>query len=232
VAVGSYGNNRISGSTVTGNRRYGIEVIGGTTLDVSGNAVSGGDMGIVVRDGARDVAVVGNEVRDSARQAIAVREGAVAGISENDVSGGEASVYVRDSRVRVEGNLLAGASVHALSLVGEVTAVSVRDNTFRGRGPSAVDVQRAVDVDVEEFDNDATGWDDTTPWLVTLKRFFQPLTLMWLLLGALVVVTAIRGARQPRRFAHPYADKVALQDITSGTQADPAQADGPRAVAR
>lgn len=217
VAVGSYGNNRISGSTVSGNRRYGIEVVGGTTVDVRGNAVTGGDMGIVVRGGARDVAVVGNEVRDSARQAIAVREGASAGVSENVVEGAETSVYVRDARVRVERNQLSGASVHAVTLVGDVTAVAMRDNTLTGRGPSAVDVQRAVDVDPDEFDNDTSGWDDTTPWLVTLQRFLQPLTLMWLLLGALVLGTAVRGAGQPRRFEHPYADKMALQDIAAGT---------------
>ena len=42
---------------------------------------------------------------------------------------------------------------------------------------------------------------------MTLKRFLQPLTLLWLALGALVVITALLGLRRRAGIQHPYADK-------------------------
>jgi len=49
---------------------------------------------------------------------------------------------------------------------------------------------------------------DTAPWLVTVKRFSQSLTLMWLTLGSLVAVTAVSGLRSHGELGHhPYAHK-------------------------
>jgi hypothetical protein len=157
--------------------------------------------------------VVGNRVVDSARQGIAVRDGVgETTVSGNQVIGGETSVYVRDSAVRVKGNTLDAASSHAASFVGAVDGTSLEQNTLSGRGPSAVDFKRAVDLDRSSWDNDDSGWEDTTPFLVTLKRFLQPLTLMWVILGAMLLFTALRGARSRRVKTHPYADKGRVTD--------------------
>jgi hypothetical protein len=213
ISVGSYGNNSVANSRLTDNGRYGVEVVGGINIGVLANELRGNDMGVVVREGAEDVSVVGNRVVDSARQGIAVRDGvAETTVSGNVVSGGETSVYVRDSAVRVKGNTLDGASSHAASFVGAVAGTELQQNTLSGRGPSAIDFKRAMDLDRDSWDNDASGWDDTTPFLVTLKRFLQPLTLMWILLAALLVFTALRGARSRRVKAHPYADKERVTD--------------------
>lgn len=211
ISVGSYGNNSVSNSRLLDNGRYGVEVIGGSNIGVQANDLRGNDMGIVVREGAQDVSVVGNQVVDAERQGIALRDGVEdATVSGNIVSGGEVSIYLRDTTAEVVRNTLTDASMHAVSLVGEVGGSTLRENTIGGRGPSAIDSKRAVDLELGKYDNDVSGWNDTTPFLVTLKRFLQPLTLMWILLGLLVVFTAVRGARRHRRFTHPYADKAPL----------------------
>ncbi|MEJ1105703.1 MULTISPECIES: right-handed parallel beta-helix repeat-containing protein [unclassified Kribbella] len=212
-SVGSYGNNTVSNSKLSDNGRYGVEVVGGTNIGVNANDLHGNDMGIVVRGGAREVSVVGNRVAEPARQGIAVRDGVTASVvSGNIVSGGGTSVYIRDSAASVQRNTLSDADSHAVSLVGVVSATKVTENTISGRGPSAIDTKRAADVNMRRWKNDDDHWHDTTPFLVTLKRFLQPLTAMWLALAALLIFTAARGTRRIRRIVHPYADKASVSD--------------------
>ncbi|WP_185995785.1 right-handed parallel beta-helix repeat-containing protein [Nocardioides campestrisoli] len=213
TSVGSYGNNTITNSVSDDNGRYGVEVIGGTRVRVLANQVRANSVGIVVRDLAQEVSVIGNTVNASGTQGIAVRDGVTDGVvSGNLVDGGETSLYIRDSEADVEHNTLTGASNHAVSIVGRAGDTVVDANTLTGRGPSAIETNRAEDVDRTGWDNDTRGWHDTTPFLVTLKRFLQPLTLMWLLLGALLLFTAVRGARARPEKLHPYADKRPLHD--------------------
>jgi hypothetical protein len=212
ISVGSYGNNSVANSSIADNGRYGVEVIGGINIGVLSNQVSGNDMGIVVREGAKDVSVVGNRVNRPERQGIAVRDGVTQGVvSGNIVDGGDTSVYVRDSETKIQANTLTGADMHAVSLVGSLGSTVVTDNTIGGRGASAIDTQRATDLDRDGWENELSGWQDTTPFLVTLKRFLQPLTLMWLILGTLLVVTAIRGVRKRHIKQHPYGDKAPVR---------------------
>ncbi len=209
-SLGSYGNNNVSNSTFEDNARYGVEVIGGQNVGVSANDLNGGDMGVVVRGGAKDVSVVGNRVSLPARQGIALRDG-VSGavVSGNIIDGGNTSVYLRDAAATVKRNTLTDATMHAVTLVGNVGSTEVTGNTISGRGPSAIDAKRAEDLNMRRWDNE-NSWNDTTPFFVTLKRFLQPLTAMWIILAALLLFTAARGARRVRRFVHPYADKAAV----------------------
>ncbi|TDO34387.1 parallel beta helix pectate lyase-like protein [Kribbella sp. VKM Ac-2527] len=212
-SLGSYGNNTVSNSKLSDNARYGVEVIGGANIGVNANDLHGNDMGVVVRGGAKDVSVVGNRVTDPGRQGIAVRDGVVSSVvSGNIISGGSTSVYVRDSAAAVQRNTMSDATSHAVSLVGTVNATKVTENTISGRGPSAIDTKRAADVNMRSWRNDDGNWHDTTPFLVTLKRFLQPLTAMWLALAALLIFTAARGTRKIRRIVHPYADKGPVSD--------------------
>jgi len=212
-SLGSYGNNTVSNSKLSDNARYGVEVIGGANIGVNANDLHGNDMGVVVRGGAKDVSVVGNRVTNPGRQGIAVRDGVASSVvSGNIISGGSTSVYVRDSAAAVQRNTLSDASSHAVSLVGTVNATKVTENTISGRGPSAIDTKRAADVNMRNWRNDDGNWHDTTPFLVTLKRFLQPLTAMWLGLAALLIFTAARGTRKIRRIVHPYADKAPVSN--------------------
>lgn len=211
TAIGSYGNNAIQNSRVEDNGRYGIEVIGGQNMSVSANRVLGNDMGIVVREGSAEATVVGNTVERAARQGIAIRDGVTQSlISGNVVRGGQSSVYVRDSGARVEHNTLTGATRHALTVVGEASSTVIDANVISGRGPSALDGSRASGLDLRGVDNNTAGWDDTTPWPVTLKRLAQPLTLLWIVLGLTVLLTAVRGLRSPNRVRNPYLDSEPL----------------------
>lgn len=211
MGVESYGNNSLADSEASRNGRYGVEVLGGRNVTLRGNDVDANPMGIVVREGADSVDVLDNRVDGSLSQGIAVRDGVVgATVSGNAVTGGETSLYIRDSVATVDANTLTGAANHAISIVGAVGATSVTGNKITGRGPSAIDAERAPDADRSTWFNDTSRWHDTTPLLVTLKRFLQPLTLMWLLLGALLLFTAVRGSRARQHKAHPYADKASV----------------------
>lgn len=213
MGVESYGNNSLANSEASHNGRYGVEVLGGRNVALLANDVDANRMGIVVREAAESVDVVGNQVDQSVSQGIAVRDGVTgATVSGNIVTGGATSLYVRDSVANVDSNTFTDAANHAVSLVGVVGETVLEDNKITGRGPSAIDSKRADDLDRSGWVNDTSGWHDTTPFLVTLKRFLQPLTLMWLLLGALLIFTALRGARARRHKQHPYADKVPVSD--------------------
>jgi hypothetical protein len=213
TSVGSYGNNSVANSQMDDNGRYGVEVIGGVNLGVLSNNLARNDTGVVVREAADKVSVVGNRVSGSGTQGIAVRDGVKdATVTGNIVTGGRTALYVRDSVAKVRRNTVTDASLHAASLVGTLGSSVLTENSLSGRGPSAIDVKRAVDVDLRHWSNDTSGWDDTTPFLVTLKRFLQPLTALWLLLGLMLVLTAVSGTRRRRDKRHPYADKAAVTD--------------------
>ncbi|WP_328333659.1 right-handed parallel beta-helix repeat-containing protein [Kribbella sp. NBC_00382] len=212
-SLGSYGNNTVSNSKLIDNARYGVEVIGGTNIGVNANDLQGNDMGVVVRGGAEDVSVVGNRVTEPIRQGIAIRDGVTKSVvTGNIISGGNTSVYLRDSAATVQRNTMSDADSHAISLVGSVSETKVTENTISGRGPSAIDTKRAADVNMHRWKNDEDNWHDTTPFVVTLKRFLQPLTAMWICLAALLIFTAARGSRRIRKVVHPYADKRPVTD--------------------
>ncbi|MCU1634494.1 MAG: right-handed parallel beta-helix repeat-containing protein, partial [Micrococcaceae bacterium] len=169
-----------------------------------------------VRDGARNVSVVGNQLRDQVSQGIAVRDTVLdATVSGNIVDGGEIGIYVRDSVADVGRNTLTGLKNHGITIVGATEGTSIAQNTIAGKGPSAVDSRRSEDITVTG--NTTSAWNDTTPWLIALKNFFQPLTVLWLLLAMIVVFTAVKGAGRSRDKKHPYEDKVPLTVITGST---------------
>jgi Right handed beta helix region len=208
TSLASYGNNAISNSQVSFNGRYGVEVIGGSNISVLANDLESNDVGVVVRDVADGVEVVGNDVQNSVTQGIALRDGVRSAlVSGNIVAGGATNVYVRDAVAQVENNTLKDAAMHAVSFVGAVGASSLDENTITGQGPSAIETERAPDFEVDGWRNDTAGWHDTTPFLTTLKRFAQPLTVLWTLLAALLLFSAVRGTRSRGLKEHPYADK-------------------------
>ena len=169
-------------------------------------------MGIVVRGDAADVSVVGNRVTEPQRQGIAVRDGVRDSVvSGNIVTGGRTSIYLRGA-VSVKRNTLTDANMHAVTLVGNLGSTQVTENTISGRGPSAIDAKRADGVTMDRWQNDDDHWHDTTPFFVTLKKFLQPLTALWMALGALLLFTAARGTRRTRRIRHPYVDKARVSD--------------------
>jgi hypothetical protein len=213
LSVRQYGDNVVASSRIRDNGRYGVEVTGGVRVMVSSNEIHGGDMGVVVRESARLVSVVDNEVVDPSRQGIAVRDGArKVQVSNNVVDGGDTSVYIRDAAARVARNTLRGATTHAVSLVGGVEGSLVKRNSASGKGTSAIDLLRATGVDGANWRNDVTGWQETTHLRTLVKRLLSPLSLLWIAVALLVALSAVRGARRGRPGPHPYANHALFTD--------------------
>jgi len=212
MPVGTYGNNSVANSSVTDNGRYGIEVVGGRNVTINANDVARNDMGIVVRDVASDISLVGNRVSESTRHGIAVRDGVRdVTVTGNVVSDGPTGIYLRDSTATVDRNTVTGMTNHAVSLVGDAEGTVVAENTFAGRGPSAVDAKRAQGEEVR--DNDTSEWTSTKPFWTVVRNALQPLTIMWLLLALIVIVTALRGGRRGSAQRHPYSEQKRLAEL-------------------
>ncbi|PZE86383.1 right-handed parallel beta-helix repeat-containing protein [Curtobacterium sp. MCBD17_032] len=215
----TYGNNALTDSTSSDNGRYGVEVIGGKNVRVSGSTAAGNEMGIVVRHDADDVVIRNNVVKDSTQNGIAVLDGPTATeVSENSVDGAAIGVYLRESTSSsVTDNTITAARVHGVTTVGPSAGTEIEDNAVRGSGPSAIDLARS-DGAVQQG-NTTVQWHSTKPLLVTLRAVFQPLTVLWLVLLTVVLVAAVGGVRRRRRAGHgehPYAKLAPLSSFTRG----------------
>jgi hypothetical protein len=207
----SYGNNSISNSVASNNARDGIEVSGGFNIGLANNRIDGNDMGIVVTDGTKQVAVTGNDVGGQKRHGIALVKGVSgATVTGNVVDGATTGIYVRDSQAQVKGNTVEHASLHGVSVVGSAKGTAVSYNVMAGSGPSALDTARTHG-GVSAKDNQETGWHDTTPWYLYLKKLLHPMTLLWASILILVVLSAIRSRKNRAVVAHPYAHQMGHQ---------------------
>ena len=221
--TGDYGSNTVSNSLVSGNGRYGIEVVGGENLMIDGNSVDGQQMGIVVADAVSGVTITDNIVEHSEEHAIALRGGVTgATVQGNSVEGGTVGIFLRDASGLIDRNIVTGVGNHAISLIRGASESTVSNNVVSGRGPSAIDVARA-DIDPLVENNDTDAWQGTKPLDVVLRSIFQPLTVLWILLGSAVVITAFTGlrGRRSRGIRHPYESHRSLDELTAGV-VDPA----------
>ncbi|WP_262103372.1 right-handed parallel beta-helix repeat-containing protein [Arthrobacter sp. Marseille-P9274] len=217
TAVEIYGRNRITGSTLKDNRRYGVEISGGARLRVAGNTFEKNQVGVVVNHAARDVVITGNKLRHQKEHAIAIREaGASAVVSKNLITGADTGVYVRNARADVTANRLAGISNHGITLRGRVAGTQVAGNTVSGYGSIAIWAEESAGGAVGE--NNLLGWQPEYTLQRVANFVFQPLTFVWLVLGALLLVTALSGGRRRRTgtIRNPYAERVPLTSLSKG----------------
>ncbi|HEV7655214.1 MAG TPA: right-handed parallel beta-helix repeat-containing protein [Mycobacteriales bacterium] len=217
--VGEYGNNSVANSTFENNKRYGIEVDGGDNVGLQNNEVRGGDMGIVVRRGAQQVSVVGNQVSGQVRQGISVRDAVVnATVTGNTVESSPLGIYLRDSSATIRGNTIDRVTSHGVTAVGDVTGAQVAFNTVSGTGPTPVDTARSHGkIKVEKNQTDA--WHDTRSFWIRLRHAAKPMTLLWLGVVLLVLFSAVRARKLGARgtIRHPY-EKQRLLDTTDKGQ--------------
>jgi len=214
--VDVYGDNSVTRATLTNNKRYGIEVSGGRDITVSSSTFEGNDIGIVLSHGADTVVIEGATFRAQTRQGIAVRDTVKrATVRDTTISGGETGVYVRNADATVTTSRITNVSRHGITLVGDASGVRVTGNTIAGYGPAALWTQDATGGVVEE--NDLLGWHPAPTVASVLQSVFQPLTVVWLLLGILLIVTALtRRGGQYGAFRDPYAERVPLTSLSKG----------------
>lgn len=217
VGVGTerYGDIRVTGGTVVDNARYGIEVIGGTRIELTGTVVAGGDVGIVVRDGASDVGVIGMTVTGAARQGISVRDDVTSATVEgNRIQGVPTGIYVRNSRADVRGNTVTESALHGITLVGELAGAEVTGNELGGSGSIAIDAERSRNAVVEM--NQVDGWVQSLTVQRVLALLLQPLTIVWLGIALLVALALFARRSRRRGIVDPFPDHRRLGDYSRG----------------
>ncbi|MFJ6003472.1 nitrous oxide reductase family maturation protein NosD [Arthrobacter sp. NPDC092385] len=217
TAVVTYGGNRVLKSTLADNGRYGVELSGGNNLRLTGNTIRGNEVGVVVNYAAESVHIIDNEIRDQRRQGIAVRDaGANADIRRNTISGGDTGVYVRDATATVTGNTMTSLSGHGISLLGNVPGTEVTGNNVGGYGTVAIWDETSTGALVEE--NELLNWHPAPTVHSVMNSVFQPLTFVWLILGALLVATAFTRKRhlRVRTIRNPYEERVPLTALSRG----------------
>ncbi|MFC9976803.1 nitrous oxide reductase family maturation protein NosD [Spirillospora sp. NPDC127200] len=206
----SFGESSVNNSVAKDNGHYGIEILGGDKLSVQNSKVIGGDMGIVVRSGASQVQISGNQLSKQVRQGIALRDGVRdASLAGNTVVGARTGIYLRNASGKLIGNVVQGATAHGITLKGDNDGSQVRNNTLSGSGTSAVSTSGSTGT-VEKEDNNTGSWHDTASLWMKAKRYAKPMNLIWAGVFLMVIISMIRargpdGLRIGRTGVHPYA---------------------------
>ncbi|XVQ10655.1 right-handed parallel beta-helix repeat-containing protein [Spirillospora sp. CA-255316] len=206
----SFGDSSVTNSVAKDNGHYGIELMGGDKLSVQNSKVIGGDMGIVVRNGATDVQISGNQLQKQVRQGIALRDGVRnASLAGNTVVGARTGIYLRNATASMVGNVVQGATAHGITLKGSNDGSTVRNNTLSGSGTSAVSTSGSTGT-VRKEDNNTEGWHDTASLWMKAKRYAKPMNMIWAAVFLMVVISMLRargqgGIRIGRTGVHPYS---------------------------
>jgi nitrous oxidase accessory protein NosD len=215
-AVLAYGDDRMSGSTIMDNGRYGMKISGGRNIQIVSNHFVNNPTGVVLDQGADNVIVNSNSFEDATHQSIAVRD-AVGGaeINRNTISGGDTGIYLRNSGAMVGDNTISGVSNHGISLVGDMRNVGIVHNSIVGFGAAAVWTRTATGQTIA--DNDVSNWQPAPTVASVARSTFQPLTVIWMLLGLLLASTAlIRKQSRFRSIRDPYGERVPLTSLSKG----------------
>src|SRR5215207_3074272 len=211
--LGEYGDVHVKESVLADNSRYGIQVSGGQTITIAGSEITGNVVGIALDAGASGVDVSDNILRAQSRQSISVRAGVDdTTIHDNRFASVDTGVRIAGASASVEDNAFSEVSNHAVTLVGDATGSRVTGNTVAGTGSTPIHDDAAGGYIAG---NDTEQWKkEVTPTSV-VNTVAQPLTLVWVGLAALLLFTAITGARK-RHSRDPYSDHRPLTELTPG----------------
>jgi hypothetical protein len=151
---------------------------------------------------------------------IQVRGTGTIDIAGNTVRGAPTGIHVLDADVTVSDNTIAGATLHAVSLIGAVKGSTVSFNTLGGSGSSAVDLSRSSD-DVESAvqKNDTKAWQRVITTDGLISTITHPLTLIWLAITGMVVTSGVLRRKQRRKLT-PYLELPARSAATEMISSD------------
>ncbi|WP_404433865.1 right-handed parallel beta-helix repeat-containing protein [Microbacterium lacus] len=213
TAVTEYGDVHVSESTVSDNGRYGVQVMGGSAISVTDSDVTGNLVGVALNRGSTEVQITGNTFTAQQRQSISVGGGVSASvIDSNRFESVDTGVRIDGAAALVEDNVFADIGNHAVTLVGDATGVRVTGNTISGDGSTPF-----YDNATGGFfaGNDVDGWAKPVTPTSVAQTVAQPLTLLWIGLGAILLITAIAGSRR-RATGDLYLERRPLTEISRG----------------
>ena len=215
-AITPFGGNAVSGGEFLRNQRYGIEVLGGYGTSVQGAVIGKNSVGLVASEAATDVVVDGNTFTGPDEQAVSVRDGAAKiTIRNNNVRGSATGIYNRNAQSIIEHNTISEVSVHGITVVGQAAGTRVSGNNISGRGPAALDMDRAVGVVGEN--NVSDGWIVSRSLKAVLAGIFTPLTVVWMLVVlAVLVPIRVRLASRSRGIVDPFEAQAPSSSFSRG----------------
>jgi parallel beta-helix repeat protein len=135
-------------------------------------------------------------------------------VQGNTIDSADIGIYARDAGGNLDHNTIQDASTHGIALVGATGKSTVQKNTIEGTGYSAIDTARTSAAVVGV--NDLTHWTNVKPFNVVLGAIFQPLTIMWLAILLVIVISALATIGRRKKRAHPYANMAPLSSFTRG----------------
>jgi beta-lactamase regulating signal transducer with metallopeptidase domain len=123
---------------------------------------------------------------------------------------------VRNAGATLEDNTVRDVSNHGVTLVGDASDVAVTSNTISGHGSVPIFDEDSEGATVQH--NDTVDWRPALTMATVVNAIFQPLTIVWILLGLVVLATAVfaRTRRRAEAIRHPYADRVPITAFTKG----------------
>jgi len=220
-----FGNNVLTASLIRDNARTAVRIVGGTKVRLLGNSLEGGIQGILIAAGATELAVDANRIAKVNGSGIQIRDADKIELSGNSIRDARTGVHATNSEVKIAENTIAGATLHAVTLVGDISGTEVTANVLAGHGSSAIDLARLEGRSEPELgNNDTSGWDRTITKDGMLSTIKHPLTVIWIIVALLIIIGRILVHRRRNAVRKPYLDGPAKTISIAAIEADQAEA--------
>jgi Right handed beta helix region len=194
----------LQSSAATGNGHIGILVEGGSGIVIKADQICDKTTAIVVRAGATNSVLTGNDIGCAPRSGMSVgpfAPGTV--ISGNTMSSPHIGMLIRSSGpVEVDNNRIIGATTFGITVRGLTSQVKGVGNVISGTGFRAIDA-RALAGTPDMTGTDTSGWAHHAHITFWTYLQFHPLAALWLGILVLVVLAAAWSYRR-RLPPHPY----------------------------
>ena len=194
----------LENSAATGNGHIGILVEGGSGTVIKADEICDKTTAIVVRSGATNSVVTGNDIRCAPRSGMSVgplAPGTV--ISGNTMASPHIGMLIRSSGpIEVDNNRIIGATTFGITARGVSSQVKGVGNVISGTGFRAVDARALADTPGLSG-TDTSGWAHHAHVTFWTYLQFHPLAALWLGILVLVILAAAWSYRR-RLPPHPY----------------------------
>ncbi|MGF7235581.1 MAG: right-handed parallel beta-helix repeat-containing protein, partial [Frankia sp.] len=224
----------MDGDTATGNRGYGIRVLGGQDIVVRNSTVTCLGLGVVVKSGAINVHVVNvtvNGAKDAGLQAGPDAKNTA--LNANTVNGAAVGILTENATGSIiTTNRITGATKVGITLRGPANGSKVQGNSVQGVGWRPIDIRKAIGmVPADVSGNSTGGWTYrvSKPWYSLLEQ--HPALLIWLFIIVMLCFGWQSGRRSKSRpLVHPYPETDLLVSRGAFGSEQPAPAPSPALV--